>query len=69
MRGVAGEKSVLVAGPRCSESGCSPVETCISALGGEGTRLHKPVADVAREDVEHLVKSDSELSVGDCREG
>ena len=72
IRCVAEAESVLVAELRCSEPGCPPVETSISVLGGEGTRqskVHKPVAEVTREDVVRLVISDSELSVGDGREG
>lgn len=70
IRGLADGESVLVAELRCSEPGCPPVETSISVLGGEGTRqgkVHRPVAEVTREDVERLVRSDSELSVGDER--
>lgn len=56
-------ETVMVAELRCSEPGCPPVETSISALGESGTRqrkVHKPVVEVTREDVARLAESEAE---------
>jgi len=61
--GLGEDETVMVAELRCSEPGCPPVETSISALGESGTRqrkVHKPVAEVTREDVARLAESAAE---------
>jgi hypothetical protein len=57
------EDSVLVTQLRCSEPGCPPLETVIViAAAGQPTvqhKLHKPTAEVSREDLQALRSEES----------
>ncbi|MBL8211844.1 MAG: hypothetical protein JNK87_14095 [Bryobacterales bacterium] len=52
------EAVVMVTELRCTEPGCPPLETVIAILEGPGRKrqfkLHKAVAEIAREDVRLL---------------
>jgi hypothetical protein len=52
------EASVLVSELTCTEPGCPPLETVIAVLSGPGQstqyKVHEPMADVSREDLEEL---------------
>lgn len=70
--GIQEEESVMVAELRCMEPGCPLVETSISLLGGSKSRqdkVHRPVADVTREDIARLVENDSKESINDSGGG
>lgn len=70
LRSLAEGESIMVVELRCSEPGCPPVETSISVLGGPEPRqgkVHRPVAEVTREDVARVVENDIGVSVGDAR--
>ncbi len=49
---------VMVKQMECPEEGCPPVETIIAILcdygGPQQWKLHKPISDVTREDIESL---------------
>jgi len=55
---VGADGSVAVTELRCSEPGCPPLETVIviAPAGGETSqrKLHKPVAEISRGDLETL---------------
>jgi hypothetical protein len=57
--GIPADSSLLVTELECHEEGCPPLETVVAVLAeGEPPRqwkLHKPVAEVTREDLETLV--------------
>jgi hypothetical protein len=56
--GAGEEASILVSELACSEPGCPPIETVIAILDGPGSarryKLHRPSAEVTREDVARL---------------
>lgn len=56
---VPAEGSVVVTQLACSEPGCPPLETAIAIATAPGEpprvhNIHKPVADVTRDDLERL---------------
>lgn len=57
---------------RCKEPGCPPVETAIAILDAPGSprqyKVHRPMSEVAFEDVERLAVSESEARVVGSRE-
>lgn len=50
-----------VAELRCHEPGCPPVETVVTARSGDGEvqnwRVHKPIKDIASDDVTALSRN------------
>jgi hypothetical protein len=55
--------TIIVSELRCTEPGCPPVETVIAVLRGPGDtrqfKIHRPSAEVTREDVESLARAGS----------
>jgi hypothetical protein len=53
--GLTDDVAVMVTELRCTEPGCPPMETVVAVLDGLGPtrqyKIHKPLADVTREDV------------------
>jgi hypothetical protein len=53
--GLGDDVAVMVTELRCTEPGCPPLETVVAVLGASGParqyKIHKPLADVTREDV------------------
>jgi hypothetical protein len=53
--GLTDDVAVMVAELRCTEPGCPPFETVVAVMDGNGPtrqyKIHKPLADVTREDV------------------
>lgn len=58
--GLTDDVALMVTELRCTEPGCPPLETVVAVLGGDGPnqqyKIHKPLADVTREDVQALAK-------------
>jgi hypothetical protein len=56
--GLTDDVAVMVTELRCTEPGCPPLETVVAVLGGDRParqyKIHKPLADVTREDVQAL---------------
>ncbi len=54
------ETTVLVTELACTEPGCPPLETVIGLLNESGQvqhKLHKPLAEVTKADVEGLLRT------------
>jgi hypothetical protein len=58
--GLTDDVAVMVTELRCTEPGCPPLETVVAVLGGNGPnrqyKIHKPLEEVTREDVQALAK-------------
>jgi hypothetical protein len=56
--GLTDDVAVMVTELRCTEPGCPPLETVVAVLSGtlptRQYKIHKPLADVTREDVRAL---------------
>jgi hypothetical protein len=54
--GLTDDVALIVTELRCTEPGCPPLETVVAILGEGGPtrqyKIHKPLADVTREDVQ-----------------
>lgn len=63
-RGLGEDETVMVVELRCSEPGCPPVETSVAVLDESGEwrqfKVHKPVAEVAFEDISRSVDGGGE---------
>jgi hypothetical protein len=64
------EASLMVTELACYEQGCPPVETVIAALAAgvepRQWKLHKPIAEVTREDVQALADGATNHDDLDC---
>lgn len=64
---------MTVAELRCAEPGCPPVETVVAVLGAPGGsprqwKIHKPMSEVTRGDVERLADPGGGAGVVGTRE-
>lgn len=67
------EGSLMVTELVCHEEGCPPIETVIAVLevGAKPRqwKLHKPIAEITREDIHALASCSTHREDMDCQQG